>query len=136
MCRLNADRRLDGESSDAGSAEQAVRGEDHQVRRHPGSGRWIEAGDSEDRLHCFPGQKREKSDFFLKKAGFPLDKPHSRGIESIWGEKYNFGGTFVHPVCHSSISQNSLFRQVAKSNNVFRMFDLGLLRKDNNRRSV
>jgi hypothetical protein len=83
-----------------------------------------------------PGQKREKSDFILKKTGFPLDRPHSGGIESIWSEKYNFGGTFAHLACHSSISQNSLFQQVAKRNNAFRMFDLGLLRKDNNRRSV
>jgi len=83
-----------------------------------------------------PWQKAKKSDFFLKKTGFPLDRPHSGGIESIWGEKRNFGGTFAHPACHSSISQNSLFLQVAKRNNVFRMFDLGLLRKDNNRRSV
>jgi len=83
-----------------------------------------------------PWQKRGKIWFFLKKADFPLDTPNSGGIESVWVEKYNFGGTFAHPARHSSIPQNSLFQQVASRDNVFQMFDLGSLRKDNNRRSV
>jgi hypothetical protein len=72
----------------------------------------------------------------VKKASFPLDTPDSGGIESVWVEKYNFGGTFAHLAGHSSIPQNSLFRQVANRDNVFQMFDLGSPRKDNNRRSV
>src|ERR1700722_5941602 len=63
-----------------------MRGEDHQVRRYPGSGRWIETGDAEDGLHWFRGRKREKSGFFEKRPIFRWTHP-IQGASNLFGSK-------------------------------------------------
>jgi hypothetical protein len=71
-----------------------VRGEDHQVGGHPGSGRRVEAGDRENSWHGPEGWKIAEIDRARKKLTFLPGQGLLGGIEPIWAKSCNFGGTF------------------------------------------
>src|ERR1039457_2916189 len=94
MRGAHAEGRLDGEGRNTGGAKEAVRGEDHQVGGHPGSGRWVEAGDGENGGHGPEGWKMPEIRRLEKKLTFLAGQGLKGGVEQYGAKSTTLGVLF------------------------------------------
>src|ERR1035437_4880695 len=87
---------LDGEGRNTGGAKEAVRGEDHQVGGHAGSGRRVEAGDGENGGHGTEGWNIPEIHRTRKKPAFRPGRADIGGIEPLGDKNCNYWGTFEY----------------------------------------